>query len=156
VLVTAVGVLAIALVLLTLFSLAIAAAAALRGSTVLPAAWFGEVVRSILRVAAVCAGASMIGAAVAMIGRNTAAALGAVFVYMTVFEGVLRGLRPSLARFFLGTNIAAVIANTRIEIYDGFAKSYFVSPRHGDVTLVVYVVVLIAVAGLLLRARDVN
>ncbi len=155
VLVTAVGVFLIAMVLVTLLSLALAAAASLRGSTTLPSGWFGEVVRTILRVAGVAVGASMIGAAVAMIGRNTVAALGAVFVYMAVLEGVVRGLRPGLSRFMLGDNLAAVVGNTTLEVHQGFSV-YRLTPGRGWMVFAVYVASLVIAATALLRSRDVN
>src|SRR5437764_174009 len=45
--------------------------------------------------------AAALGASLAMIGRNTAVALGAAFVYLNVVEGVLRAWKPWLGRCFI-------------------------------------------------------
>ncbi len=39
---------------------------------------------------------AVIGGAVAAVGRHTAAALGVVFVWTAVIEGLIRGFRPLL------------------------------------------------------------
>ena len=91
----ALGATLVAAVLLTVLALALAVATALRGTTATSTPWLADAALAIV------AGrrrrrrrSAMIGAAVAMIGRHTAAALGAVFVYMAVLESIVRGLRP--------------------------------------------------------------
>lgn len=151
----AAGVFILTLGLLLLFSLAIALGAALRGSTSTASGWLGDVGSTSLRIAAVAAAGSLLGGTVAMIGRNTAAALGAVFVYMAVFESIVRGFRPSLGRFMLGDNLAAVITATKTEIYQD-ERVFVVTPIRGVVVITVFVVLIGAVAAVLLRARDVQ
>ena len=98
---------------------------------------------------------SFVGAAVAMIGRNTTAALGAVFVYLAVVESLVRGLRPATARFMLSDNIVSVVANERLEIrLDN--QILAVTPARAVVVIAVYVVVLLSIAAVSLRARDVQ
>jgi hypothetical protein len=110
---------------------------------------------TIARIAAVAAAIGVIGAAVAMIGRHTAAALGAVFVYMAVLESIVRGLRPGLGRFLLGDNIGTVVTATATELYQG-ESILRLTPQHGAVVIALYVVVLVGAALVLLRVRDVN
>jgi hypothetical protein len=86
-----------------------------------------------------------------MLGRNTAAALGGVFVYLTVFEGVLRGLRPGLGRYLLGDNIATVLSPDGLRV-DGS----LLSPTRGATAVAVYVVVLLTVSTASFRMRDVQ
>ncbi|HEY6567021.1 MAG TPA: hypothetical protein VI341_05815, partial [Actinomycetota bacterium] len=151
----AAGVFILTLALLLVFSLAIALGAALRGSTSTTSGWIGDVGATSFRIAAVAVAGSLLGAAVAMIGRNTAAALGAVFVYMVVFESIVRGFRPSLGRFMLGDNIAAVITATKTELYQD-ERVFVVTPVRGVFVIAAFVVLIGAVAAVLLRARDVQ
>ena len=46
----------------------------------------------------------------AAVGRHTAAALGAVFIYTAVLEGLVRGFRPQWTPWLLGDNIVAFIS----------------------------------------------
>jgi hypothetical protein len=153
--VTFVGVLIVALALLAVFALAIGVAAALRGSTDTPAGWPGDVVWSAVRIGLVASGASLIGAAVAMAGRNTAAALGGVFIYMAVLESLVRGFRPSMGRFLLGDNIGAFVSGERTQLFDGNTV-FTITPTHGAITIAIYAAALVVVAALLLRERDVH
>jgi hypothetical protein len=51
------------------------------------------------------------GASIATIGRNTAAALGIAFGYLAIVEPAIRGLRPSWSPWLLGDNSVVVITN---------------------------------------------
>jgi len=155
VLVVAVGVAAVAAVLMALLATALVVVTALRGSTATSTPWLRDVALTIARIAAVAAAIGVIGAAVAMIGRHTAAALGAVFVYMAVLESIVRGLRPALGRFLLGDNIGTVVTATATELYRG-ESILRLTPQHGAVVIALYVVVLVGAALVLLRVRDVN
>lgn len=155
VLVVAVGVAVVATVLMALLATALVVVTALRGSTATSTPWLQDVALTIARIAAVAAAIGVIGAAVAMIGRHTAAALGAVFVYMAVLESIVRGLRPALGRFLLGDNIGTVVTATATELYQG-ESILRLTPQHGAVVIALYVVVLVGAALVLLRVRDVN
>ena len=151
----ALGVFVIALGLMVVFALGLVAGAALHGSTTTGDGWFGAVLGTLLRIGGVAVGAALLGATVAMIGRNTAAALGAVFVYMAIFESVVRGFRPALGRFMLGDNIASLVGGTTLRIETSDAV-FLLTPWRGAIAVAVYVIVLSVVAGVMLRARDVN
>lgn len=155
VLVIAAGATLVAATLLALLALALAGMTVLRGSTTTSTPWLSDAALTIVQIAAVAGAIGMIGAAVAMIGRHTAAALGAVFVYMAVLESIVRGLRPGLGRFLLGDNIGTAITAMKTELYQGEAV-FRLTPLHGVVAIAVYVVVLVGAAMVLLRARDVN
>jgi ABC-2 type transport system permease protein len=150
-----VGVLIVALALLAVFAAAIGAAAALRGTTETPPGWLGDVVKTALRIGLVASGASLIGAAVAMIGRNTAAALGGVFIYMAVLESLVRGFRPAMGRFLLGDNIAAFVSGEETQLFQQDSV-FTITPVHGAITVALYAAVLVVLAGLFLRQRDVQ
>jgi hypothetical protein len=64
-----------------------------------------------LRVAAVSVVGATMGASIATIGRNTAAALGIAFGYLAIVENAIRGLRPNWTPWLLGDNIIVVITN---------------------------------------------
>lgn len=95
------------LVLQALFAAAMYPAAAYNGitETVDGAFWreFGSVA---LRVDALAVLAALLGFGLATIGRNTAAALGVGFAYLTVVEGLVRGFKPEWSDWLLGDNIA--------------------------------------------------
>ncbi len=146
------GVLLLSLALIAILALALGAAAALRGSSATSSGWLGDTWWTALRVAMAAATASLIGAAVAMLARNTAAALGALFGYLLLFELLIQGLRPWVGRFLLIENLAAFTT------WQPFGRSdyYTLSPGRGAATLAVYAVVLVAAGAVMLRTRDVN
>jgi hypothetical protein len=127
-------------------------ATGLRGVTDTPPEWGAETIETIARVAALAACASVIGGAIAMIGRNTAAALGAVFVYLAVLEGIVRGLRPAIGRFLLSDSIAAVVIGSEMRLGDGSV----VTPARAAVVVAAYTLGLWAIATVAFRARDVQ
>jgi ABC-type bacteriocin/lantibiotic exporter with double-glycine peptidase domain len=77
-----------------------------------------------------------------------------VFVYMAVIESLVRGFRPALSRFMLGDNIASFVSGTPIELNTRVPMA--VTPGRGGVVMLVYALVLTAVALVMLRTRDVN
>lgn len=144
----------LAVALQAMLSLSIAAAASLRGTTVgTGAAWLRGVVGTIARVGIMSTVFALLGLAVATIGRNTAAALGASFVYLAVVEGLLRGLIPRLATALLSTNVA-IFVDGRPGTSGGTGP--LISVEHAFVTIALYGGVLTAVAVALFRARDVT
>ena len=137
---------------------------ALRGSSVgAPSTWLGDAFQAILRVSAVASGIGLIAFAVAMVGRSTVAAVGALFGYLILFEGVIAGFRPTI-QDRLVVRAAGVIVGQQ-PIYDQNA-SFTVAPgqslpvllglTEATVVLIVYVAALLLVALFVFRARDVN
>jgi ABC-2 family transporter len=114
-------------------------------------AWLRSVVGVAVRSAALGAFASAIGLAVATVGRNTAAALGAGFVYLGVIEGLLRGLRPGWQRWLVGDNATLFLTGTdnRYPLLDRSMTS-------SGLLLLAYAAAATLVAVAWFRARDVT
>jgi hypothetical protein len=91
--------------------LALLPAAALRGTTEgVGATWMAEVAGVVGRGAGAAAIMGLLGLGLASLGRNTAAALGAGFVYLAVIENLVRGLRPQWTPWLLTENAARFVA----------------------------------------------
>lgn len=101
------------------------------------------------RGALVAAGCAVLGASIAVIGRNTAAALGVVLGYIIIVEQILRGLQPGWDAWFLGENLGIVLGGSRI---DDVARSV---PGAGLV-LVGYLAVVVVASGVVFARRDVT
>ncbi len=153
--VIAVGSALVALILFVIHAAALGLATVLRGTTATTTPWLADTALTILRVSATAGGMAVIGGAVAMIGRHTAAALGAVFVYVAVLESIVRGLRPAMGRFLLGDNLTTAMTAHTLSVQQGEA-SYLLTPQRGAAVIGVYVIVLSAAALVALRVRDVN
>ena len=155
------GASALIAILLGVFLALFWVATSLRGLTDTPEGWASEVAGVVARVSVLAGAASIIGGAIAMLGRNTAAALGGVFVYLAVFESIVRGLRPALGRIMLGDNITTVVIGHDLRIfYDvtetGAPLSVTITPVRAAVVVAVYALVLMAAAAIAFRARDVQ
>jgi ABC-type transport system involved in multi-copper enzyme maturation permease subunit len=135
------------------FSLMLAAAAALRGGTGgTGSAWLRDVAGTTVRVGAASAIAAAIGVAIAMIGRNTASALGVVFGYIVIVERLLVGLVPKISS-------VSFLFNTVVFIDGKTGTSEIGTPitlGRASVTLMLYAVGLLVVALALFRTRDVT
>ena len=81
-----------------------------------------------LRVSVAAAISAVIGGAVAAVGRHTAAALGVVFVWTAVLEGLVRGLRPLWTPWLLGDNLVSFLSWQRMEVQFRPFGSYTISP----------------------------
>jgi ABC-type transport system involved in multi-copper enzyme maturation permease subunit len=145
---------ALTVALQTLLSLAIAGGASMRGSTVgTGGTWLREVVGVIVRIGGAAVLGAVFGLTLAMIGRNTSAALGASFAYLAIIESLLRGLIPKIGPAMLSSNVVVFV--------DGRAASpggdgQLITVTHATVTMAVYACVLLAVALAMFRSRDVT
>ncbi|TMK59667.1 MAG: hypothetical protein E6G54_05675 [Actinobacteria bacterium] len=149
-------------VLMATFSLAVA----LRGTSLgAPPGLVGTAVQTALRVSTVSVGFGLVALWVATIGRSTVAALGVLFGYLVLFEGVIAGFRPSIQDRLL-VRAGGVIVSQQ-PIYDQGPGSFssngsFTQPpvllglTEAWVVAAVYVVVVMVLALLVFRARDVN
>jgi ABC-2 type transport system permease protein len=148
-------------VLLGAFSLAVA----LRGTSLgAPPGLVGTAVVTGLRVSTVAVGFGLVALAIATIGRSTVAALGVLFGYLVLFEGVIAGLRPSIQDRLL-VRAGGVIVSQQ-PIYDESRSFSSIGPSNlppvllglteAWVVAAVYVVVLMVLALFVFRARDVN
>jgi hypothetical protein len=112
--------------------------------------WWAALGLAIVRTGVLTAVAAVVGVALATIGRNTAFALGVVFVWIVVLEGVVRGLRPGWAQFLLGENFATVMPWMQMRDVE-FSRG----PLLALVSLFAYTAVLVLIATALFHRRDV-
>lgn len=100
----------IGIILQGLVGLSVFPAAIWRGTMAgADAEWWRAVSGAVLRASGLAAGAALLGYAVASIGRNTAAALGMAFAYVSIFEALVRGLKPGWQRWLIGENGAVFL-----------------------------------------------
>lgn len=112
--------------------------------------WWLSLTAAIARTGLLAAVAAMLAVALATLGRNTAFALGAVFAWMVVVENLIRGLRPGLAPYLWGENIATVVPWHQMERVD-FTRS----PAVALGTVVLYTTVFVVLATFTFHRRDV-
>ena len=113
--------------------------------------WARETSGVAARVAALGSITAVVGSAIATMGRNTTAALGAAFVYFGVLEGLIRGLRPKWQPWLLGDNASQFISGQP-------AGETMLSKTQVEValTLLAYVAVLTIAATSFFKTRDVT
>ncbi len=143
---------AIVLVLQVLLAGAIAVAAWARASNAGPPGWLGQLVGEVLRISVLAAAMAAVGMAIATIGRNSAAALGVVFVYLALVENLLRGLVPNLTRLTLSVNTVVFAAGKSLDA----GGSTPITVTWASAVIGTYVVVITFVAAFTFRVRDVN
>src|SRR6201999_3339701 len=71
--------------------------------------WWIALAVAMVRIAFMAALVAVLALNIATIGRNTTAALVALAVWMIALEGLVRGLRPGLARFLVTENVATLV-----------------------------------------------
>lgn len=99
-----------AVVLQTLFLASTVPAVLAHGTTAgVDGAWWAALVAAVARIAVVTGAAALFGASLATVGRGTAFALGGIFGWIAVAEPLVRGLKPGLAQYLLGENLAGVV-----------------------------------------------
>jgi len=157
VLVIAAGVLMMTLAIVAFLSAGLAGAAILRGSTLgTDGAWWADVLSTSLRVAVAASISAVIGAAVAAVGRHTAAALGVVFVWTAVIEGLIRGFRPQWTPWLLGDNLVSFLSWQSTETqFESFA-SFTITPGRALFVIAGYAIVTLALGFTFVRVRDVQ
>jgi ABC-2 type transport system permease protein len=147
-------VLVLSFVLLSLFAAAMWLVALTRGSTMgVEEGFLRSLGGSILRCSLLSAGAGVLGASIAMIARNAAASMASGFVYLGVVEALIRGFKPSLARWLIGNNGLIVVTGNDPGLDP---VSDHVSLAVASITLLGYAAALVVLAGISFRARDVN
>ena len=150
--VSAAAVFVLMIVLLAVFAGALTLVAATRGITDhLGDHFVRSVVGTTLRVAACSSAGALVGLAIAMLARNTAAAVGIGFAYLAVIEGLIRGLRPGWQHYLLADNIAVVVTGA-----DGGIMQEPVTFAYAVVAVMIWAAVLMFAAAVAFRVRDVN
>lgn len=123
-----------------------------RGSTAgVTADWIQGAAGGLVRGAAVAAVASVFGMSIAMVGRNTGAALGVGFAYIAVIEAFVRALRPRWIPYLFGDNAGLFITGNPQDFPEVGR-----STMESGVVLLLYAVLLASVAAAVFRARDVT
>lgn len=151
VLVCAISVFALGIALQAILGAILGLDAAFRGTTEgVDASWLRETGGVAVRAATLASVASVVGFAVASIGRNTAAALGAGFAYLAVIENLVRGLRPGWQRWLFTDNAAVFVTGGNA----GF--SFQRTTLQALVLLAAYAAALFSVSVMMFRSRDVN
>jgi hypothetical protein len=112
--------------------------------------WWTSLALAIARSSLLTAIVAVLGVALATLGRNTAFALGVVFAWVAVIEGVIRGLRPGWAQYLWVENIVTAEEWGQMKDVD-FTRG----PLLALVTLVLYAVVLVGVATITFKRRDI-
>jgi ABC-2 type transport system permease protein len=140
----------IGLGLLVLLCLSLTPTYLLRGSTAgADAAFWRELALALARISALTALAAGFGAALASIGRRTTVAIGGAFAYLAIVETVVRTNWPERARWLVAENTAVLVTAADLE-----DAAFTRSVETAGLTLCGYVVVLVALALLLFRRRD--
>ena len=143
---------AVFVVLQIALALALTPAGLLRGTTEgIDGEWLRSTAGVVARGGIVAVVAAMIGFSIAGLGRNTAAALGVGFLYMTVIEGLVRGLRPNWVPWLLADNAAVFIADDPL-IMPALQRSTI----EAGVLIACYAAALTVVGALVFRGRDVT
>lgn len=100
-----------------------------------------------LRIAGAASIGGLLGFSLATVGKNTAAAFGGGFLYLTAVEGLVRGLRPSWADWLIGDNLSLILVG-----------SEDVNLGHSEVAagllLLTYTLALLALATLVFNRRE--
>lgn len=113
-------------------------------------AWRVDLALSIARISLVTALVAVLAVSVATLGRNTAAALVALAGYALVVENLVRGLRPGLARFLVGENVATVVQWVQLDDVE-----FHRPPGLALATLAAYLAVAVVAATVAFARRDV-
>lgn len=138
-------------ILQALFALALLPAGVFEGNMAgVDAAWWADTGMLILRSGGVAAIAGLFGLSLAAIGRNTAAALGAGFVYLAVIEGMIRGFKPSWVDWLIGDNTALFLVG-------GDEVAHLDHTQAGaGLLLAVYAAAIFGLALAFFRKRDIS
>jgi ABC-2 type transport system permease protein len=136
--------------LMVVFAALMYPAAALRGTMEgVDSAWWTDIGAQFLRIGAIAGIASMFGVALATIGRNTAAAFGAGFAYLTIVEGLIRGFKPAWDEWLIGDNLAMFL----------FGPDDITNLAHGQagagLLVLTYSLVLVGIAFVMFRKREI-
>ncbi len=141
----------IGVVLLIVFMAAAVPAMLTHGSTSgTDAGWWWALTMAVVRSAGMAALVAVLAFNIATLGRNTAAALVAIAAWALFVENLVRGLRPGLARYLVGENVAMVVPWHPLD--DVEFKS---TPTAALVTLLVYLAIVVGIATWSFQRRDV-
>jgi hypothetical protein len=150
-LVVVVTVFLVAVALQALLAFLYALVASTRGSTALGQGAASATEGAILRIAAMASVGSVLGACIATLGRNSMAALGAVFVYLALVENLLRGLFPVVTRWTFAVNAIVFVSADPVRLF-----GQQITFERAVLMLAAYCGVLVVAGAAWFRIRDVN
>jgi hypothetical protein len=134
------------------FLMAALPAALLNGTTEgTDTAWWISLTAAMARISLVVALVAVLAVSVATIGRNTSAALVAMAAWALVIERTIAALRPGLARFMIGENVATVVPWTPLTDVE-FNRP----PAAALASLLAYLAVIVAIATASFARRDIT
>jgi hypothetical protein len=140
------------IVLQVFLGIALWPAATFRGTTAgADSEWLATVGGVLARGGAVAVFAAVVGFSIATVGRNTAAALGVGFLYISVIEGLVRGLRPQLVPWLVADN-AAIFITAQPESLAIVGRS----TAEAAFLLLTYALILCFAAAAFFKVRDVT
>lgn len=141
---------AIGIALIAVFLAAIMPTVLVKGSTAgLDAEWAWTVAGGIGRALVLVSLAAVLGGAIASLGRSSAAALAAVFVYNALAEPIVRAQWPEKSGWLLGENLATWFVGARME-----GVPFDRTPAESVAVLTAYALILATGAALAFRRRD--
>jgi hypothetical protein len=142
----------LAFTLQALFLAALLPATLAHGSTAgTGGTWVVGLVAAMARIGLLAALAAVLGAALATLGRATAAALAVAGFWLAVGEPLVRVWRPGLARLLLVDNAGVLLGWATLE-----GQTFTRPPALALATLVAYAIAIAAVAGASFCRRDVG
>jgi hypothetical protein len=112
--------------------------------------WWAGLLLAVTRLALITSLVAVLAASIATIGRNTSAAIIAMAAWALVVERLVAGLRPQLARFMIGENVATVVPWSQLTGVD-FERPPIVAMA----ALFVYVAAVVVLAAVSFTRRDV-
>jgi hypothetical protein len=141
----------IAFALQSVFLAALLPATVAHGSTAgTTSGWWVALVAAMARISLLTAIAAVIACSLATLARNTAFALVTVFAWSAVIEGIIRGLKPGLAGYLWGENLATAMSWAQLDDVE-FQRG----PLLALLTMVTYAGVIAGGATLSFARRDI-
>ncbi len=144
------------LALLAFLSLVLSLVAATRGSTAgTDAAWLRATAGTVVRSSAAAVIGSLLGYSIAMVGRNTSAALGFGFAYFAVVERLISSWRPSWQPRLVGESMLTFVTGTAHAL-GAYPHQHLQGVAEAVLVLCVYAAAAMTAAAASFRSRDVN
>jgi hypothetical protein len=130
----------------------------------LPSSFWSDSVGIVGRGALLAVLMGLLAFGLANLTRNTAAALGAAFVYFAVLENLIGFLRPGLVRWQIGTNVGALVLPGGISVPAGASgpgdveggAEILLSNLRGGLVLTTITLAVLVIASVLFVRRDVS
>jgi ABC-type transport system involved in multi-copper enzyme maturation permease subunit len=140
------------LAILAFLALGLLPAALFHGTTAgADGGWLLSTIGVAVRGASLGAFAAIVGLSIASLGRNTAAALGAAFVYFAILENFIRGLKPGWQPWLLSDNVATFLLAHAPE-----DASFTRSPTIAALWLCSFALILAGASMAVFQRRDVS